>query len=146
MKTLRVLFLLVATVLTSSCQTGGVILRETPLNASETRRAVVAVIGEPRNISVNGRELSSAYYDRKNNKIEKMNMARERYYTHVTILGDRRPYDIRVDVVVEGLNELGKFEMMNRDDERATLIAEKIRQALHQGRDNRNVIDDFRSF
>ena len=146
MKTLCVLFLLVTAVLTSSCQTGGVILRETPLNASETRRAIVTVIGEPRNISQNGRELSSAYYDRKNNKIEKMNMARERLYTHVTILGDRRPYDIRVEVVIEGLNELGKFEKMNRDDNRASGIAEKIRQALHQGRDNRNVIDDFRSF
>lgn len=139
-------FLLGSTLLLSSCRTGGVIIRETPLNVSETRRAVMSVIGEPRSISQNGREIVSQFYDKKNKNIEKMDMARERYYTHVIVLGDRRPYDVQVEVLVEGRNEDGGFDLLDRDDDRAGVIAEKIRQSLNQSRDNRNVIDDFRSF
>ncbi|MFS4458973.1 hypothetical protein [Bdellovibrio sp. HCB2-146] len=130
----------------SGCRTGGVILRETPLNVSETRRVVVSIIGEPRSVSQNGRELESKYYDKKNMAIEKMDMARERYFTHVTILGDRRPYDVQVEVLIEARVEDGRFELVDRDDGRAAVVAEKIRVALNQSRDNRNVIDDFRSF
>nr|WP_295902147.1 hypothetical protein [uncultured Bdellovibrio sp.] len=139
-------FLLASTLLLSSCRTGGVIIRETPLNVSETRRAVMAVIGEPRSVSQNGREILSQFYDKKNKIIEKMDMARERYYTHVTVLGDRRPYDVQVEVLVEGRNEEGGFDLLDRDDDKAGVIAEKIRQSLNQSRDTRNVIDDFRSF
>lgn len=130
----------------TGCRTGGVILRETPLSVSETRRVVVSVIGEPRSVSQNGREILSKFYDRKEKAIPRMEMARERFYTHVTILGDRRPYDIQVEVLVEGRNADGGFEVISRDDDRATTIAEKLRQALNQSRDTRNVIDDFRSF
>ncbi len=144
-KAISCLFLC-ATLLLSSCRTGGVIIRETPLNASETRRVVVGVIGEPRTVSQNGREIYSRYYDKKNKNIEKMDMARERYTTHVTILGDRRPYDVQVEVLVEGRNVDGGFDLIERDDDRAAAIAEKIRQSLNQSRDTRNVIDDFRSF
>lgn len=132
--------------LLSSCRTGGVILRETPLSVSETRRTIVSIIGEPRSVSQNGREIISKFYDRKDKAIPRMEMAKERYYTHVTVLGDRRPYDIQVDVLVEGRNPDGVFEVVGRDDNKATIIAEKLRQALNQSRDTRNVIDDFRSF
>lgn len=139
-------FLLLCSLLLSGCQTGGVILRETPLNLSETRRVITVVIGEPRGVSQNGREILSKYYDKRNKLIEKMDMARERLYTQVTVLGDRRPYDIQVEVFVEGRTSDGGFESIDRDDDRASVIAEKIRQALNQSRDKRNVIDDFRSF
>nr|BFD57939.1 hypothetical protein CKG001_00460 [Bdellovibrio sp. CKG001]BFD61366.1 hypothetical protein BdHM001_00470 [Bdellovibrio sp. HM001]BFD65024.1 hypothetical protein HAGR004_00460 [Bdellovibrio sp. HAGR004] len=146
MNKLSLLFVFLMTVLLSSCRTGGVILRETPLNLSETRRVVMSVIGEPRTVSQNGREMTSRYYDKKGSNIEKMDMAKERYYTHVTILGDRRPYDVQVQVLVEGRNEEGGFDLLDRDDDRAAPIAEKLRQTLNQSRDSRNVIDDFRSF
>lgn len=128
------------------CRTGGIFLRETPLNISDTRKIIVSIIGEPQSVSQNGRELISNYYDKKSNHIEKMDLARDRYYTHVTILGDRRPYDIQVEVIWEKRDPDGKFEHHDQDDSRATVIAEKIRKALNQSRDNRNVIDDFRSF
>lgn len=144
-KTLGFLFIALSLLL-SSCRTGGVILRETPLSVSETRRTIVSIIGEPRSVSQNGREIISKFYDRKDKAIPRMEMAKERYYTHVTVLGDRRPYDIQVDVLVEGRNPDGVFEVIGRDDNKATIIAEKLRQALNQSRDTRNVIDDFRSF
>ncbi|MGZ3768403.1 MAG: hypothetical protein ACXVCP_01320 [Bdellovibrio sp.] len=146
MKYVLVFLSIAAACLLSSCRTGGVILRETPLNVSDTRRAVVSVIGEPRAISQNGREILSYYMDKKDRKIEKMDMVRERHFTHVTILGDRRPYDVQVQVVIEIRNPNDGFDVIDRDDKKASIIAEKIRQALNQSRDNRNVIDDFRSF
>lgn len=140
------LFIIFATLIVSGCQTGGIVLRETPLNISGTRKSVVSVIGEPRTLSENGRELFSKYYDKKGKDIAKMNMVRERYYTHVTILGDRRPYDIQVEVVLEGRVSDEHFELIQKDDDKAATIAEKIKKVLNQSRDNRNIIDDFRSF
>jgi hypothetical protein len=131
--------------LLSSCRTG-VVLKETPLSISETRVAVVTVIGEPRVVSPNGRELYSKYYDRKGNAIERLELAKERDYTLVTILGDRRPYDIQVEVMIEERDEDGIFQLVDKDDERAGPIADKIKKAINQSLGSRNIIDDFRSF
>lgn len=104
------------------------------------------VIGEPRFVSVNGRELLSKYYDQKQQPIENMALAKERYFTHVIILGDRRPYDISVDVVMEERDEDGRFQATEKNDEMAAPIADKLKKQLYQNVDSRNLIDDFRSF
>ncbi|MBS1969122.1 MAG: hypothetical protein JSU04_02375 [Bdellovibrionales bacterium] len=130
----------------AGCQTSGVYLRETPLNVSDTRKAVVSVIGQPRLTSENGRELLSKYYDRKGNSDDQMKTARERLTTHVTILGDRRPYDIQIEVVVEIRDKEGVYQIVERDDARAEKIAKDIQKALVQSRDNRNIIDDFKPY
>ncbi len=75
-----------------------------------------------------------------------MDMAKERYSTRVTILGDRRPYDIQVQVLIEDRDDEGGFELTDRDDDKAATLADKIKKALNQSRDTRNIIDDFRSF
>lgn len=140
------LFLLLSlTLLLSGCQTPGVILKETPLGVSDARRAIVAVIGAPRSVSSNGRELYSKYYDSKGLFIEEMDKMKYRYHSKVTILGDRRPYDIAVLVVYEARID-GKFEVVDQDNGRALQLAEKIKKSLHESREKRNVIDDFRSF
>ncbi|HEY8272768.1 MAG TPA: hypothetical protein VIG33_17880 [Pseudobdellovibrionaceae bacterium] len=128
------------------CQTQGVYLRETPLNISETRKAVVSVIGQPRVTSENGRELLSKYYDRKGNSEDQIKMARERFSTHVIILGDRRPYDIQVEVVVEVRDHAGVYQVVEKDETRARKIALDVQKALVQSRDNRNIIDDFKPY
>lgn len=128
------------------CQTSGVLLRETPLNISETRKVIMSVVGQVRDVSENGRELFSRYYDRKGNPIQSMDMAKERYYSHLIVLGDRRPYDISVEVLVEARDQDGGWELVDRDDQKAAVLADKLKKALHQSRDSRNVIDDFRSF
>jgi len=146
MKTCLLYFFFGVALLLSGCQTGGVVLRETPLGVSETRRVVASVIGETRGVSENGRELLSKYYDKKGKNIDKMDMAKERYFTQVTVLGDRRPYDVQVEVLIEARDQDGGWELVDRDDEKAAVVADKIRKALNQSRDSRNVIDDFRSF
>lgn len=138
-----------AVILTSlgllGCQSDGVFLRETPLSISETRKAVVVAIGQPRVTSENGREMISKYYDRKGNT-EEAKTARERLYTHVTILGDRRPYDIKVEVIVEIRDKSGSYQVVENDERRAEKVAEDIQKALVQSRDQRNIIDDFRPY
>ncbi|MGE5086378.1 MAG: hypothetical protein ACM3MG_08780 [Bacillota bacterium] len=146
MKNSFLLFFFSLSILLSGCQTTGVVLRETPLGISETRRVVVSVIGETRGISENGRELYSKYYDKKGKNIEKMDMAKERYFTQVIVLGDRRPYDVQVEVLIEARDQDGHWELVDRNDDKAAVVADKIRKALNQSRDSRNVIDDFRSF
>lgn len=142
---MRYLLVLVFLFLTS-CQTGGIVLRETPLGISETRKAVVSVIGEPRRVSQNGRELYSQYYGRDGKNISDPLSVRQRLSTRVIILGDRRPYDIQVTVFIEEKTSGRKFEITGQDDGRAAQIAENLRKRLNQSRDSRNVIDDFRSF
>lgn len=128
------------------CQTKGVVVKDVPLNVSQTRKAIVSVAGEPRAVSQNGRELLSRYYDRDGRFILKMETAQERFFTHFTVLGDRRPYNISVRVHRELKSEAGVFEFVEHDEGRAYSIAEKLRQALIESRDNRNLLDDFRSF
>jgi hypothetical protein len=146
MKTFSCCFILFFSFWFIGCSSGGIVLRETPLNVSETRKSVVAAIGEPRSVSENGREIFSKYYDKKGKEILKMNMVRERFTTHVTILGDRRPYDVQVEVLREERLVDGNFEFIDRDDDKASPVAELIKKYLHQSRDGRNIIDDFRSF
>ncbi|MBK9324708.1 MAG: hypothetical protein IPM97_17470 [Bdellovibrionaceae bacterium] len=143
MKRVILLFFYILT----GCQTQGVVLRDTPLNISETRKAIASVIGQPRATSENGREMVSKYYDRKGTKDEEqMKTVRERFSTHITILGDRRPYDIQIEVVVEIRDHDGKYQVVERDEARAQAISIEIQKALVQSRDNRNLIDDFRAY
>jgi hypothetical protein len=129
----------------AGCQVPGIILRENNIGLSEARKAVVSVIGAPRSVSSNGRELVSKYYDKTKMFIEEVEKVKHRYYTKVTILGDRRPYDIAVLVIYESRID-GIYEVEHQDDGLATEVAKKIKLALNQSRDQRNVIDDFRSF
>lgn len=129
----------------AACQHGGVLIKETPMGLGDIRRIVSTVTGEPRILSPNGYEMTSVYFDRKEKPIEHPNDAKERFYTKVSILGDRRPYDIRVQVFVELRTPEG-FENIGQDDDLAEMWADKITKALHDSRDKRNFIDDFKAF
>lgn len=131
----------------TSCRSGGIVLRDTPLGLSDTRVAIVTVIGQPRAMSENGRELFSKYYDATGHPIEKMDLIRRRYTSHIYVLGDQRPYDVKVEVNVEERVDNNHFELVDHDEKRAEDLAEKIHKALNQSRDaDRNVIDNFKSF
>jgi hypothetical protein len=64
----------------------------------------------------------------------------------VLILGDRRPYQIEVQALVEAKNVQGKFEAAGSDTALAKKYAVEIKAKLDQGREGRNVIDEFRVF
>ncbi len=137
----RVLIFLTAFSLTA-CQTNGIFIHEVALNASDARKAIVTIIGEPKSISSNGRVLTSRYHDKKGVFLNELKGNEERRYSRISILGDRRPYEVQVEVVIEK-----KFvEEPQYDNAQAQEMADKIRKALNQSLDRRNVIDDFRAF
>ena len=68
---------------------------------SDTRKHVTALFGRPRALSTNGRELYSTYHDAKFNYLVDSTNVGERYFTKVTILGPRRPYEVQVQVFEE---------------------------------------------
>ncbi len=139
------IFYLVMSLVSCAHYDEGTVLRETPLSIGETRKVMTMVMGEPRFISQNGRELMSHYYDQKG-RFGSFEKEKSRFYTHVIILGERRPYDIQVMVKVQARQNNGKFVDLAIDERRSEEAAEKIRQALNESRDKRNFIDDFKPF
>lgn len=133
--------------LLSSCQTTeGIFLHEVNASASDTRKAIVAVIGQPRNTSANGRVLTSRYHDKKGTFFDEIKSTDERRYTRITIQGDRRPFEVQVEVIIDKKNIEGRYEPTLTDNAQAREMANKLKNALHQSLDKRNIIDDFRAF
>lgn len=145
MRALFALSLLITSLCLASCQHSGTLLKETPLGLGETKRVIISIIGEPRAVNRSGYELVSKFYDRKEKFIDSPNYVRERYHSVVTILGDRRPYDIRVQVYVEVKTPDG-YDVVDEDENMARKLANRIKEALNESRDKRNVIDDFKAF
>ena len=57
-----------------SCQTPGYFITDSILVIPESRKAITAVIGKPRLVSLNGRELVSEYHDVKFKNKEGVNL------------------------------------------------------------------------
>ncbi len=89
----------------SSCQTTGYFISDSQLQLPEIRKAVHAVIGKPRQVSVNGRELVSEYHSAQFTPLDEKLKNPDRYQTKVVVLGPRRPYDINVIVSLEQFEE-----------------------------------------
>jgi hypothetical protein len=129
-----------------SCAGPGTYVRESDVSLTETRKAIVKLYGEPRNLSQNGRELWTQFMDKKGRVLESMKKAKERRYAHIKILGERRPYDILVHVVVQVQDEDGSYDDDDTDDELEELIVKEIKTELLKSLENRNIIDDFNAF
>ncbi len=132
----------------AGCQTtSGVVIPEAMLPIKQSRVAIASVIGEPRVISQNGREISSHFHDRKLKPIDVTPKTPERLYTKVTILGARRPYDISVEVHVEHRDpDSLAFQDIGLDDRLSRLQAKAVQDALHQSQDKVQVIDEGAPF
>ena len=127
------------------CASSAARVEEQNHSLSSIRKVIEAVIGQPRSVSSNQRVYLSEYYGRKTDKNFDENKSKIRNYTRISIIGDRRPYDIDVDVIVEQKN--GRtYEEIGTDEKLSTEVAESLKSKLHQGLDGRNVIDDFRVF
>lgn len=123
----------------------GVVLREKNYSLTEIRGAIVSISGEPRRISENQREIYSQFFTRRKDPKFDPQKSKERLYALFSVLGDRRPYDIRIEVIVE--RRRGEaYEHHTYDDQIAKKIAVELKTRLNQGRDGRSVIDEFRPF
>ncbi|HRO66939.1 MAG TPA: hypothetical protein PL182_05195 [Pseudobdellovibrionaceae bacterium] len=115
------------------------------MGLTEIRRVVYSLMGDPRVVSAGGYEIDSKYHDDKGKPLDRPGDVKERYFTRVTILGDRRPYDLWVQVFAEAQGYDG-YESVGQDDLMAEDFADRLKKALHESRDKRNVIDDFKAF
>lgn len=103
-----------------------------------------------RQVSSNGREYLSDFFIVTNGKIQPAGNSSDRFYAHIYILGDRRPYVLQISVIRErkmgGETYNAKYEKYAYDQRIAKVIAKRIQATLSKRRDDRNIIDDFRVF
>jgi hypothetical protein len=95
--------------------------------------------------SSNGRTLTSGYFLPNDLDNEPAESSRERAFAVVTILGTGRPYSLDIRAYREGKREK-EFKSLGPDQELARAVANRIRRALADRREDRNLLDDFRAF
>jgi hypothetical protein len=112
-------------------------MEENEESLGNIKKAIVSVIGEPRQLSENQREFISQYFEKAK--------SRHRYYYQVTILGARRPYTIEIHAFLE--EKKGKsYEPIGEETNLAHKLSKDLQNKLNQSREDRNLIDDFRAF
>lgn len=113
-----------------SCQTPGYFITDSNLAIPETRKAITAVIGKPKSVSLNGRELISEFHDAKFKPIDIEEKVLLRYFTKTVILGVRRPYEINVQVIRQQYeNETKKYIETGLDEGLSQIRAKEIKKA-----------------
>ena len=142
---MKIIWTLVLMLPIISCSSADVQIEGQNRSLAEIKNAILTTIGRPRVISENQREITSKYYGRNSDTDFDPNRSKERLYTKYIILGERRPYDLTVQVLVEQKID-GQYELIGEDEKLSLKAAKELSQKLNQSRDNRNVIDDFRPF
>jgi hypothetical protein len=127
------------------CATADVNLEEQNYSLGEIKQVILSVVGDARSLSQNQRTYLSQYFGPKSDKKFDANKSKRRMYARITILGDRRPYNIAIDVIIEQKNG-SVYEEVGLDTKKAEKFSQEIEDRLHKGIENRNVIDDFRIF
>lgn len=96
--------------------------------------------------SSNGRELQTDYYSRfKDNYDFDPEKSPERIYSVIYIDGDRRPYDVYIEVIKENKIQ-GIYKKVGTDVGLAKKQAQILEKKLIESLGNRNAIDDFKAF
>ncbi len=145
LKTLYLGLVLLASFGFIGCASSAARVEEQNRSLSSIRKVIEAVIGEPRSISSSQRVYLSEYYGKKTDKKFDPEKSKIRQYTRISINGDRRPYDLDVDVIIERKNGQN-YEEIGIDEKESQDIANALKNKLHQGPGEGNVIDDFRIF
>lgn len=102
--------------------------------------------GKLRGRSRNGRELVSGYHPLSGNQYDDATEKEIRAFVKLTILGDRRPYTLRVQYIVQRRSSTGEYENVKYDNGRARKVLIKMREHLASRPDKSDFIDDFRAF
>lgn len=132
--------------LTTGCASG-VIINNQPTTSLNFLQSVITqqIPRGVRTKSANQREFYSHYFSPYGNLDDDATERRERAYAQITILGDRRPYRTDIRVYRENKTDSG-YKKSRLDKNLSRQVAARIQAALAKGRENRNVIDDFRPF
>lgn len=141
----RLIYMILFAFISGCVSPSGVRIEGETSSLNDIRAAVKSVLGDPRKISQNQREIYSPYFSPVADAKFDENKSKERAFSKVEIHGDRRPYDITIEVFIEE-KQHGKYVAVDRDVRLATRFRDEIRKKLNESRDSRNVIDDFRAF
>ena len=126
------------------CQTTSAI-QNVSLSYNAIKTVVVSTLpAAVRRESSNGRTMTSGFFDPVTLKPEKPN-SKVHGYAVITVLGSSRPYNIEVKGFTEEKDKDG-YEPLGENRELSNRLAERLRAALADRREDRNVIDDFRAF
>ena len=128
-----------------ACSTEGYRVNDQNWSLADIKKAIMLTIGDPRHVSENQRSFYSQYFSRRKESKFDPEKSKERLYAKVTILGDERPYDIDLEVIVEQRNG-GVYENIGTDPKEASKLGTDLENKLNQGRKDRNVIDGLRAF
>jgi len=128
----------------NGCVTG-VKVTEVAQSIDEVRSAIRTVAVEHKWVSANRRVFESRYFGRASNKNFNPGKATERLFARFTILGDRRPYEILIEVIVEK-REGSEYVQAGEDSFIAEKLAQELALALTKSREDSNAIDSFRAF
>ncbi len=130
-----------------SCQTPGYFIPDTQLQLPDIRKAVNAVIGKPRFVSTNGREMVSEFHDDKFQPYDENSKNKMRYQTKVVILGPRRPYEINVLVSQEQFeNQTTSYVVRGLDEGLSRRRAMIIKKALNLSLERQSRFDGEKPF
>lgn len=96
--------------------------------------------------SANGRSLTSNYFGT-NSIDDDAGEGPNRAYAEIVILGSSRPYKITIRVIREQRTKKSRSFVVVGDDKKLTKdLATRLKEALADRREDRNLIDDFRAF
>jgi hypothetical protein len=98
-----------------------------------------------RSISANGREFVSNYFADEKGKFVLSENAAIRNQCKISILGDRRPYTVEV-LVIQQKRTGGQYSQAVTNERIAKVVKRRFDKALHQRREQFNIIDDFRPY
>lgn len=144
---LNQLFFFTIVFLFLGCQTPGYFIPDTQLQLPEIRKAVNAVIGKPRYVSTNGREMVSELHDGKFQPYDEAGKSKIRYQTKVVILGPRRPYEINVLVSQEQFeSQTNAYVLRGIDEGLSRQRAIIIKKALNLSLDKQSGFDGDKPF
>lgn len=128
----------------TGCQTAKI--DNVMLALTTVKKTVSAVLPQGvKEESINGRELKSGYFNPKNWDEDATELP-ERAYAKVLILNSGRPYKIDVHVYKERRNKDGQYKKSSEDSRLTKDLVDRLKEALADRREDRNIIDDFRAF
>jgi hypothetical protein len=143
---LRTLSLVIFLFTFAACAGKAVVMKDMDYSLAQLQKIVSNNLPNGlRKTSPNDREFFSKYFIFHRGKIRDATGLNQRSYAHIYVLGDRRPYNIEVHVYTERVSK-GYFSIVGEEKKLAVQISQHIREDLAKGRDNRNVIDDFKPF
>jgi hypothetical protein len=129
----------------AACSKPGVTVRDANNSMGEIKSIISGLTGEPKEISDDRRQFTSQYFGRAKDKKFDAQKSHERFYARYTIVSDRRPYNVLVQVVKERKSSEG-YREDGLDAEMTRKLAKELDHRLKNGNTSKSLIDDFRSF